>query len=85
MMKRTMNRPMVLKKFTPQTGCMIGSGLTIASLLAYQSFVPYTFIISSSVWFSYLCIYLPMKQNSSYNTLAGAVIGALPPMIGSFA
>jgi len=26
-----------------------------------------------------------MKQKSSHNTLAGAVIGALPPMIGSFA
>lgn len=37
------------------------------------------------MWFSYLCLYLPMKQKSSYNTLVGAVVGALPPFIGTFA
>lgn len=54
-------------------------------MLAYNSFVPYTFLISNAVWFSYLCVYLPMKQKSSFNTVAGAVVGALPPFIGTFA
>jgi protoheme IX farnesyltransferase len=85
LMARTKNRPMVLKKFTNMQGCMIGTGLTVASFAAYQMFVPYTFIISSTVWFSYLAIYLPMNRRSSNNTLVGAVVGALPPFIGTFA
>jgi heme O synthase-like polyprenyltransferase len=33
----------------------------MASLIAYHSFVPFTFLVSNAVWFSYLCIYIPMK------------------------
>ena len=76
---------MVQKKFTAQQGCTIGTGLILASICAYHQFVPFTFLVSSAVWFSYLCIYLPMKQNSSYNTLIGAIIGAVPPYIGTYA
>ena len=47
--------------------------------------MPFTWVISSSVWLSYLMIYLPMKQKSEYNTLAGAIVGAIPPFIGTFA
>jgi protoheme IX farnesyltransferase len=54
-------------------------------MLAYGAFHPFTWIISSTVWFSYLLAYIPMKQKSEYNTLAGAVVGALPPFIGTFA
>ena len=64
---------------------MIGTGLTVSSFMAYQMFTPYTFLISSTVWFSYLCIYLPMKRTSSHNTLVGAIVGALPPFIGTYA
>ena len=53
--------------------------------MAYQPFASYTFLISNAVWFSYLCVYLPMKQRSSANTLVGAIVGALPPFIGTFA
>ena len=30
-------------------------------------------------------LYLPMKRKSEYNTLVGAVVGAMPPFIGTFA
>ena len=64
---------------------MIGTGLWLASLVAYHQFVPFTYLVANAVWFSYLLMYLPMKQKSSYNTLVGAVVGALPPFIGTFA
>ena len=51
---------------------MIGTGLSVASMLAYHSFAPMTFLVGQAVWFSYLCVYLPMKQTSSHNTLVGA-------------
>ena len=76
---------MVQSKFTNKQGCMIGTSLSVASLIAYHQFEPFTYLIANSVWFSYLCLYLPMKQKSSANTLVGAVVGALPPFIGTFA
>ena len=57
----------------------------MSSLVAYHAFEPFTWVISNTVWFSYLVVYLPMKQKSEYNTLVGAIVGALPPLIGTFA
>jgi len=84
-MARTKNRPMAQGRIDPKTGCFVGTTLTLSSLMAYTYFEPYTWIVSNTVWFSYLCVYLPMKQRSELNTLAGAVVGALPPFIGTFA
>ena len=30
----------------------------------------------------YTCIYTPMKRTSIYNTDAGALVGAVPPLMG---
>lgn len=57
----------------------------MSSMAAYHMFVPFTWVVSNVVWLSYLLIYLPMKQKSEHNTLVGAVVGALPPFIGTFA
>jgi heme O synthase-like polyprenyltransferase len=76
---------MVQQRFTGQQGCFIGSTLAISSIFAYSQFMPYTFLVSNAVWFSYLLVYLPMKQKSSSNTFVGAIVGALPPFIGTFA
>lgn len=84
-MVRTRNRPIPKGNISSKHGCFIGTGLTCASLVAYTNFAPYTWVISNTVWFSYLCIYLPMKQKSSLNTLYGAIVGALPPFIGTMA
>jgi protoheme IX farnesyltransferase len=84
-MGRTANRPMAKGRISSKVGCMVGTGLFVSSLAAYHMFVPFTWIVSSSVWFMYLCVYLPMKQKSEYNTLMGAVVGAIPPFIGTFA
>jgi heme O synthase-like polyprenyltransferase len=64
---------------------MIGTALSVSSMAAYHMFAPFTWIVSNSVWLSYLLIYLPMKQKSEQNTLVGAIVGALPPFIGTFA
>ena len=84
-MARTKNRPMAQGRISSKYACFIGTGLTVSSLLAYNNFMPFTWVISHSVWISYLMIYLPMKQKSEYNTLVGAVVGAMPPFIGTFA
>mmetsp|Transcript_38227 Transcript_38227/g.27739 ORF Transcript_38227/g.27739 Transcript_38227/m.27739 type:complete len:105 (-) Transcript_38227:556-870(-) len=84
-MARTKNRPMAQGRVSSRDACFLGTGLTVSSIAAYHMFEPFTWIVSSTVWFSYLCVYIPMKRISSQNTLVGAVVGALPPFIGTFA
>lgn len=76
---------MAQERISSKQACFIGTGLTVSSLLAYHAFMPLTWVVSSAVWFSYLAVYLPMKRNSEYNTLVGAIVGAIPPFIGTFA
>ena len=76
---------MAAGRVSPKAACFIGTSLTVSSLLAYHWFCPFTWVVSQVVWLSYLGVYLPMKRKSEYNTLAGAVVGALPPFIGTFA
>lgn len=84
-MVRTHNRPIPKGTISSKNGCFIGTGLSVASLMAYTTFAPYTWIVSNTVWFSYLQVYLPMKQTSAWNTFVGAIVGALPPLIGTMA
>ena len=84
-MVRTCNRPIVKGTINAKNGCMIGTGLSVVSLMAYSSFAPYTWLMSNAVWFSYLCVYIPMKQSTPWNTFVGAIVGSLPPLIGTMA
>jgi len=84
-MIRTKNRPIPKGSISSKHGCFIGTGLSVLSFMAYTQFAPYTWIISNAIWFSYLCIYLPMKQSSHWNTFVGAIVGSLPPLIGTMA
>ena len=84
-MVRTRNRPIPKQAIGSKAGCFIGTGLSVASFMAYSTFAPYTWLISNGIWFSYLCIYIPMKQTSSWNTFVGAIVGSLPPLIGTMA
>ena len=61
LMLRTQNRPMVLGKYTSQQACFIGTALTVSSMAAYHMFYPLTWVVSNTVWLSYLAVYLPMK------------------------
>ena len=72
-------------RISSKHACFLGGALTISSIAAYHAFEPFTWVVSSTVWGSYLMIYLPMKQKSEHNTLIGAVVGALPPFIGTYA
>jgi heme O synthase-like polyprenyltransferase len=84
-MMRTHNRPVAQGRISHKQGCLVGTGLFVSSIAAYHLFMPFTWAVSCSVWFTYLCVYIPMKRTSEYNTLAGAVVGAIPPFIGTFA
>ena len=82
-MDRTRFRPLPTRRVSPLTVLGLGSGLTLAGTLYLWSTVgtlPALLNLATAV--SYLLIYTPLKRISPLSTLAGAIPGALPPMIG---
>lgn len=83
LMQRTRNRPLVLGVIRRRTGFLLGAimgvvGVAILALgvnLLAAGLALLTIVL-------YIAVYTPMKTRTSLNTLVGAVVGALPPMIG---
>jgi protoheme IX farnesyltransferase len=85
-MRRTQNRPVARGAISKRTGGLISAGLAISSLGVYLQLAnPSTFLVANGIWIGYCLVYTPLKRISVHNTLVGAIIGALPPLIGTFA
>jgi len=84
LMKRTMRRPLPSGRLTTSQAAVFGVGCAAASsaILLTCSSGPLAASIAVGNIILYACIYTPMKQVSIYNTHVGAVVGALPPLIG---
>lgn len=86
-MKRTQNRPMPKSKFTPMEALVIASSLYFSSLVFYST-LPYgisTALISNLILFLYIQVYTPLKRINNMSMHVGAVVGALPALLGSVA
>lgn len=83
LMHRTRDRPLPAGRMTPRQAALFSG---IASLLgtAYLAvFVnPLTAAVVAATLLSYLLVYTPLKRRTSFNTLVGAVPGALPIVAG---
>ena len=82
-MTRTSRRPLVTGKITPQHAYAAASaaGIGGVALLALQ-INPVTAALGAANIGLYTLVYTPMKQRSHWNTWVGAVVGAIPPMMG---
>lgn len=85
-MKRTAGRPIPSARLTPAFVFFYGLGLIIAGtvLLAILCGVIPALVALASAG-SYIVLYTPLKPLTIWNTLVGAVPGALPTMIGTSA
>ncbi len=82
-MKRTRDRPLVTGELSMGTGLLLGLALTGAgALLLALAVNGLTCLVGVSIVALYLLVYTPLKTRSSLCTLAGAVCGALPPLMG---
>ena len=83
-MRRTANRPLPGGRMN--AGEVFSFGLTLAVLgVAYLAVaVPHmaAAISAAATAFLYVAVYTPLKRLTAWNTVAGAVPGALPPVIG---
>jgi len=82
-MARTARRPLVTGKISHQHAMFVTSATGVAGVAVLAvSANPLTAALAAANIGIYTCIYTPMKQRSIWNTWAGAVVGAIPPMMG---
>lgn len=83
LMVRTMNRPIPSGIILPKTGMLLSVAMIIAGeaiLLVSGGFMAFFLGIFAIVWYN--AIYTPLKRLSALAVVPGALIGAIPPVIG---
>lgn len=82
-MARTRNRPIPAGRVDPTHALIYGLGLSILGCASlYLGANPLASYLTAATIASYVLLYTPLKQLTTWNTLIGAVPGALPPLIG---
>jgi protoheme IX farnesyltransferase len=83
LMKRTENRPLPAKRLHPRDALLFGIFCVLVGTSLLFFFVN---VFSASLGLATVAVYVlgytPMKRQSTFNTLLGAVPGAIPPLIG---
>jgi protoheme IX farnesyltransferase len=82
-MSRTRNRPLVRKLISPRGALIfaIVTGITGTAAI-YAGVNPTTAALAAANIVLYAGVYTPMKRISVVNTWVGALVGAIPPLMG---
>jgi protoheme IX farnesyltransferase len=82
-MERTRRRPLPEGRVQPAEASIFGVALTVSGLLTLWLTVnSLSALVTAAIVGSYLFVYTPLKQKTPLCIVAGAVPGALPPVIG---
>lgn len=83
-MGRTANRPLPSGRVTPAEVLAFGVLLYVFGVgyLALSLPTPAAAIVAAATGLLYVAVYTPLKRVTAWNTVVGAVPGALPPVIG---
>jgi protoheme IX farnesyltransferase len=84
-MRRTCGRPLPKQRMKDSTAVAIGGGLWASSLVFYSLSCPHAILFSNLIVLLYIKAYTPMKKNSNTSMHIGALVGALPALLGSYA
>lgn len=82
-MPRTADRPIPAGRIAP--GSALGFGMALASIGLLQLLLaasPQAALVALASLALYVAVYTPLKRRTCFNTVVGAVAGALPPAIG---
>jgi len=83
LMRRTMDRPVAAGRISPPKAAVFAAAAAIGGFAAlYAGVNAWAAWLALSTLGLYLLVYTPLKRVTPLNTLAGAVPGAIPPMIG---
>ncbi|XP_020821659.1 protoheme IX farnesyltransferase, mitochondrial [Phascolarctos cinereus] len=82
-MNRTKNRPLVRGQISPLLAVSFATCCAIPGIsLLTWGVNPLTGVLGAFNIFLYTCCYTPMKRISIANTWVGALVGAIPPVMG---
>jgi protoheme IX farnesyltransferase len=82
-MRRTANRPLPSGRLSAEQAAAFGATLSGAGLAYLLATVPTAGFLAAAITIAtYVLVYTPLKQVTEWNTVIGAVPGALPPVIG---
>ena len=82
-MRRTRFRPLPAHRVAPTTVLLLGTAMSTAGVMyLWLTTNPTTALLDAITIVTYLFIYTPLKRVSATSTLAGAVPGAIPPVMG---
>jgi protoheme IX farnesyltransferase len=83
-MRRTANRPLVAGRMHPLEALTFGLTLGVlgVSYLIVALPNPAAAIVAALTFVLYVGVYTPLKRVTTWNTVVGAIPGALPPVIG---
>ncbi len=83
-MRRTDQRPLPAGRLLPVEVLVFGLALGLFGLayLALAVGRPLPVLVAAVTFLGYVAVYTPLKRLTVWNTLVGAVPGALPPVIG---
>jgi protoheme IX farnesyltransferase len=83
-MRRTRTRPLPAGRLVPAEAAAFGVVLSLVGLAYLVATVPHpaAAVVAAVTLVSYVAVYTPLKTATEWNTLVGAVPGALPPVIG---
>jgi heme o synthase len=83
LMRRTQQRPMADSRLSVAQGTTFGLVLTIVGAAELAWFInPLSAVVALLTTASYVLFYTPLKLRTSLSTIAGALPGALPAVIG---
>jgi protoheme IX farnesyltransferase len=83
LMERTKNRPLPSGRLNPILAVSVGVSLVFLCLVLLYSFInPLTGTLGLIATLTYVFLYTPMKKISSWALFAGAIPGAIPPLMG---
>jgi protoheme IX farnesyltransferase len=83
LMPRTRNRPLPMRRLRPAQALGFGIGMALGGVAMLAILVnPLTAFLGALTLFSYVAIYTPLKPLTPWNTLVGALPGAIPPVMG---
>jgi protoheme IX farnesyltransferase len=86
MMKRTMKRPLVVGAISrPQAVALAAAELAAGTTLLATACNPTVAALGVANWALYVFVYTPLKRVSTTNTWWGAIVGAIPPVMGGAA
>ena len=83
LMHRTRSRPIPAGRMAPRDALLLGCMLSVAGIVYLNlSCNSLSALLAAATIFIYIFAYTPLKRVSTFNTLIGAIPGALPPVVG---